>query len=122
MIMQNYIYNATIINVVDGDTVDVRIDLGFYTHTEQRMRLNGIDTKELNSQILEERELAKAAKILVQKYLNKGCTVVSYKKDKYGRFLADIYIKNEEGVPSGTSLNNELIASGLAVPYFGGVR
>jgi micrococcal nuclease len=116
MIMQNYIYNGTLINVVDGDTVDVQIDLGFYTHTFQRMRLSGIDTPELNSQDPEQRELAKKARDFVKQFLGQAITLKSYKKDKYGRFLAEIYLTD------GSTINSRLLSEGLAKPYDGGAR
>lgn len=116
MIHQDYEYKAKIINVVDGDTIDVIIDLGFYVTTEQRMRLNGLDTPELNSKDEIERSLAQIAKIYLNTWKGLDVTIKSYKKDKYGRFLADVYDKN------GIFLNKALIDLGYAVPYFGGPR
>lgn len=117
MTKNDYIYNGKIINVVDGDTCDIEIDLGFYVFARERMRLNGIDTPELNSPDDAKRNLAKEAKIWLSNYLNLSVTLKSFKKDKYGRFLVDIFV---EGVDK--SLNEQLIDAGLAVAYSGGAR
>lgn len=105
MITQEYIYNSKIINVVDGDTVDVLIDLGFYVSIRQRVRLYGIDTPELNSTDQVKRAIAVQAKAFVVAF------------NGFGRFLAEIFFKDDP-----ISLNEKLINSGLAVPYSGGIR
>jgi micrococcal nuclease len=112
MVKQQYIYNAKIINVVDGDTVDVIVDLGFYISFSQRLRLKDIDTSELNSPDQGERIKAQAAKAWMLVHLNKNVIIETKKKDKYGRFLADIYI---EGVEK--SLNTQLLEAKLATKY-----
>ena len=114
----DYYYDAVVNNVVDGDTIDVTIDLGFNIFTNMRLRLNGIDTKETNSKIAEERELAKRAKqLVIDRTLNKKVLLKTYKPDKYGRYLADVFVDiNAE------SINTVLVNEGLAVPYFGGAK
>lgn len=114
---QDYIYNAKILSVVDGDTVDVEIDLGFCVLVRERMRLSGIDTAELTSPLPEMRKLAQDAKAFMVKYVGANIVLKSFKKDKYGRFLAEIFIENDT-----ESLNNYLIHAGLAKAYNGGVR
>lgn len=59
---EQFVSNAVIFNVVDGDTVDALIDLGFGIYTKQRLRLSGINTSELNSEDALEREKATKAK------------------------------------------------------------
>lgn len=113
-----YLYNAFVYNVVDGDTIDVNIDLGFNINTNMRLRLNGIDTKETNSKVLEERNLAQIAKVYVNNRIQgKQVLLKTYKPDKYGRYLADVFLEIDK-----PSINSELISEGLAVPYFGGAK
>lgn len=112
----NYLYSALVTNVVDGDTIDVEIDLGFYVVYKTRLRLNGIDTPEKNSKIPEERILAaQATSFLRERILNKKVIIESFKKDKYGRFLADIYLGEE-------NVNLLLVDLKLALPYSGGSK
>lgn len=115
-----YLYNATVTNVVDGDTIDVTIDLGFNIFSNMRLRLNGVDTKETNSKISQERELAQKAKeFVIHKILNKKVLLETFKPDKYGRYLANVYIDNNI---DSFSINTMLINEGLAVPYFGDAK
>ena len=111
-----YKYLATIHNVVDGDTVDATVDLGFKIYFDMRLRLNGIDAPELNSSDVVVREAAKVTKArLVELVLDKTILLETFKVDKYGRYLADLYV-------DGKKVNDMLIEEGMAVPYFGGKR
>lgn len=105
-----YTYKAILKNVVDGDTVDVTIDLGFSIYHTIRIRLAGIDTAELNSPDAGERELAKKAKEYLTQFVGNQIIVDSVGKDKYGRYLAYLTI----GL---LDVNNKLISEGLAKPY-----
>ena len=109
MLNHQYVYKAKIINVVDGDTVDMIVDLGFYTFIKERFRLSHIDTPELNSPDAEERKKAVEAKNFMSQYNNQDVLIKSSKKDKYGRFLAEIYQLN-----STTSINDSLVSNNLA--------
>ncbi len=112
----NYIFNAKVINVVDGDTIDVSIDLGFSIHSHQRVRLAGIDTAELNSPDSEKRGLAQRAKLYLQNsILDRDVVIETYKVDKYGRYLADVFL-------NGECTNQKLLDENLAVYYDGGKR
>lgn len=112
-----YTYHAYVTNVVDGDTVDAVVHLGFMVTTMIRFRLNGVDTKEMNSVDENERLLARQAKEFVtEKLKNQWITLQSYKTDKYGRWLADIYLDGT------TSINQLLLENNLAVPYDGRKR
>ena len=108
-----YHYHAKVVRVVDGDTLDVGIDLGFAITTRQRLRLARVDTPELNSSDREERIKAINAKDYVfQLCFNHGwlCTVKTEKTGKYGRWLAEVYMgddKNEQ-----VHLNEVLIEQG----------
>ena len=115
-------YNCTIRRVVDGDTVDVDIDLGFDTwiHNE-RVRLYGIDTPESRTRDLEEKQYGLAAKARLKELLEKGETlslrtaIDKKARGKYGRILGTIYA-------DGVNLNDLLIKEGHAIEYFGGTK
>jgi micrococcal nuclease len=106
-----YIYKARITNVVDGDTVDAVIDVGFKMTTTQRLRLAGIDTAELTSKDPVERASAQEAKLfLIQELLNKDVIIKTEKADAFGRYLATIYL-------SDVNVNETMLAKNLALPY-----
>ena len=113
---KQYFYEAKVINVVDGDTIDCKVDLGFYTYVEMRFRLNGVDTAELHSKDETKRALAKQAKEFVTNtILNKDVLLQTFKQDKYGRFLCEVFIDD-------SSVNRRLIEMGLGESYEGGKR
>ena len=105
-----YTYSATILEVIDGDTLDLNIDLGFDISHKVRVRLNGINCAEKNT------DLGKSAKSYVQKLLPVGSvvTVTTYKVEKYGRMLADVIPKD-----SANTLNKLLVDNNFAVSYDG---
>lgn len=114
-----YEYKATVVKVVDGDTVDLNIDLGLRVHVTERIRLDGIDTPEKNSKVAEERVAALAATAFLQELLKDPNIVVRTKKDaqeKYGRYLG-ILIN-----AAGLNCNEELVKAGHAVAYDGGAK
>ena len=95
-------YNAMIVRVIDGDTVEADIDLGFYVTTRVKLRLDGIDTPEIfrpsNS---EERNHGYDAKAHVERLvLNKPCIVKTSKTGKYGRWIAGIVVNGIDVVES----------------------
>ena len=100
---------ATIANVVDGDTCDILVDLGFTVRIKTRFRLSGIDTPEKGQP-----GWAEATNFL-KTFLDKQVIVVSTKTDKYGRYLAEIYLK--EDVNLTQSINSMLLQKSLAVVY-----
>jgi len=105
--------------VVDGDTVDVVIDLGFSVWTKQRIRLNRLDAPEMNSRDETERRLAVDAKEFVTRWLgqHKSLVIETTKDDKYGRMLGDIY-----PLGGSRSLNEEMVDEGYAWAYDGGTK
>jgi micrococcal nuclease len=117
-----YTYKARLQRVVDGDTVDLIIDLGFDIHHKCRCRLYGINTPESRTKDLAEKELGLAAKAYVEDWFNcnTNCFVQTVKdgKGKYGRLLAKIYPDEK----CEFSLNEQLVDSGHATEYFGGKR
>jgi len=116
-----YEYEAIVKAVKDGDTIDVIIDLGFRIGIEQRVRLLGVDTPEIHGKVSDEELLAgtNAKKYVENCILNKRIRVVtkSDKQEKFGRYLADVYFKDEKAVERW--LNKELVDKGYAKPYFG---
>lgn len=108
-----------IAKIVDGDTLDINIDLGFSMTTKQRIRLNGIDTPESNSKDDLERKLAIEAKEFVTKWLLEHPSLIirTTKSDKYGRMLGDLIVHGKT-----VSLNQEMIRLGYAWTYDGGTK
>lgn len=105
-----YEYTAKVIRVVDGDTIDVVLDLGFHISFEMKLRLFGINTPELRE------ESGKIARDrLKEKIDGKVITVytIKDKQEKYGRYLAKIFLARED-------INEWLISEGLAVRYMVG--
>ena len=115
-----YKYGAKLLRVVDGDTADVMIDLGFDTWVKARLRFKGVDTWEKRTRDKEEKIKGIAASAFTQKYLemNEGNFVIqSFGRGKYGRVLAEIFIVGED-----KSLNQLLIENGHAYVYDGGKK
>ena len=111
-----YEYPCKIVRVVDGDTVDVDIDLGFshWIHNE-RIRLFGVDTPECRTRDAEEKAAGLVAKKFVEDALHVGgtYTLSTKEKGKFGRYLGVIFITDK------TSINAVLVTEHLAVAYFG---
>lgn len=117
-----YTYNARVIKVIDGDTIDLEIDLGFHVKVTKRARLSGIDTYEKNSRLVFEREKAAKATALLTNILQKKIVKIKTfidKEDKYGRILVEVYA-NDSDFENHNSVNIMLIQEGLALPYDGG--
>ena len=111
-----YEYNCKIVRVVDGDTVDVDIDLGFNTwRCGERIRLYGIDTPECRTRNAEEKAAGLLAKEFVEETLHVGGTykLTTRQKDKFGHYLGVIKLTDE------TSINVALVKERLAVSYYG---
>ena len=118
-----YEYKAKITRVVDGDTMDCDIDLGFgvWIHKE-RVRIYGIDTPESRTRDLEEKKFGLMAKEFVKKFVKgdkrniKSNIILRTQKydakGKFGRILGDIIV-------DGTSLSDTMIKEHHAVPYYG---
>ena len=117
-----YEYRAELIKVVDGDTVDVDIDLGFGVWLKnERVRIMGIDTPESRTSDKVEKLFGLAAKNRVKKMLEKNVVLKTFAakdgedmKGKFGRILGDFYIESE-----GKLLTEVMIEEGHAVPYHG---
>jgi micrococcal nuclease len=106
-----YKYHAVVLRWIDGDTADLSVDLGFSVWIKQRFRLAGIDTPERGKPgYLEATEFSKQ-----MAPPGTGVLVESTEKDKYGRYLAKLYVGN-------TTVNQLLLDHKHAKPYFGGPR
>ena len=89
-----YEYNCIIERVVDGDTVDVRVDAGFDIWTKQRVRLLGIDTPETRTRDLREKKFGLSSLLRVSRSFclvgsKQSITITKQGRGKYGRYLAD---------------------------------
>jgi micrococcal nuclease len=117
--MNLYNYKAKVLKIIDGDTIDVVIDLGFNLSITQTVRFSEIDTPELHKT---KNPLEKTAGIIVKQFLenvilNKEIFVKTIKyDDKYGRYLAEVF------TDSGIHINSLLLAKGYANKYDGGTK
>lgn len=118
-----YIYRIrTISKVVDGDTIDADIDLGFDISLSKRIRLAGIDTPESRTTNIKEKAMGLESKEWLKKTLE-GAKDILIKTElpdsteKYGRIIGHLFINGQE-----TSLNNQMITSGYALAYDGGTK
>lgn len=112
-----YCYKALITRVIDGDTVEARIDLGFNILVNETFRIYGVDTPESFGK--DKCEAGETAKKVVKEMLEgKEFEVNVFKKDKYGRWLLDILLPENHG----THFNTWLIKNNYAKEYFGGKK
>lgn len=115
-----YTYNSRLDRVVDGDTVDAFIDLGFDTHVKKRIRLYGMDAWESRTRDKEEKVKGLAAKARLIQILNENNNefiLVSHGVGKFGRCLGELFITSDSD-----SINNQLVLEGHAKKYNGGKR
>ena len=124
--MDKYIYRAKLDRVVDGDTVDALIDVGFDIWFKKRIRFKGVDTWESRTRNLEEKALGLKAKARTKELLEKISSkpgyfrIKSYGLGKYGRVLADVFIMDKDG--KQWNINETLISEGHAYVYDGGKK
>ena len=122
-----YNFRVTEINrVLDGDTIDVTIDLGFDLYKKERVRVAGVDTPEKRTRDLEEKELGIDATNWLKEKLEStlaGDDQLSIRTElvggvgKYGRLLGWLYVGDED-----VSLNEQMITEGYAWAYDGGTK
>lgn len=111
-----YLYKIHVTRVVDGDTIDAEIDLGFDTHVKKRIRLYGINTPEVRTRDKQEKARGIAAKQRLQQIIDSHDGVIymnSMDKGKYGRCIGVLYESNIDH----ESINDMLVNEGHAVPY-----
>ena len=124
--MDKYIYRAKLDRVVDGDTVDALIDVGFNIWFKKRIRFMGLDTWESRTRDLEEKKLGKLAKERTRQLLEDVSSKSGYFRlkshglGKYGRVLGEIFIMDKDG--KQWNVNETLIAEGHAYVYDGGKK
>jgi len=125
-----YEYKAIVDRVVDGDTIDCTIDLGFKTWKKVRIRMEGINTPESRTRDLEEKKRGLAAKdrlVEILKYNDNQCTLKVSGVGKFGRAIASVYVDtlspaSDQSSMTIVNVNKQLIEEGHAVAYDGGKR
>ncbi len=124
--MEKYIYRAKLDRVIDGDTVDAMIDVGFDIWVKKRIRFMGVDAWESRTRDLEEKAKGLKAKARVIELLEETSSKPGYFRlkshgvGKYGRVLGEIFIQDETG--KQYNINETLKAEGHAYEYFGGKK
>jgi len=118
-----YTYRVKSINrIIDGDTIDVTIDLGFSINIDQRIRVAGIDSPEKRTRNAAEKALGLDATDWMTKHLENASdliikTAVEGSLGKYGRVLGWLFVGT-----SDVSLNEKMVAEGFAWRYDGGTK
>ena len=111
-------YSAKLLRVVDGDTADAMIDLGFNTWVKKRIRFMGVDTWESRTRDLEEKKKGLAAKDFTKHLLQDSdegkFSLISHGTGKYGRVLGELFVKGHDA-----SVNDLLKEHGHAYEYYG---
>ena len=114
-------YSCKLVRVVDGDTCDAMIDLGFNVWVKNRIRFMGVDAWESRTRNLEEKEKGLAAKAYVKDILENSdegkFLLKSHGVGKYGRVLGELFVKGND-----TSVNELLKENGHASEYYGGKK
>ena len=124
--MEKYIYRGKLERVVDGDTIDALIDVGFDIWIKKRIRYSGIDTWESRTRNLEEKAKGLEAKARNKELLMEVSSksgyfrLKSYGVGKYGRVLGEIFIEDKDG--NQLNINKTLISEGHAYKYEGGKK
>jgi len=124
--VEKYIYKGKLERVVDGDTIDAMIDVGFNTWVRKRIRYMGIDTWESRTRDLDEKKKGLAAKARNKELLEEVSSKSGYFRlkshgvGKYGRVLGEIFIMDNNG--KQYSINETLKTEGHAYEYHGGKK
>ena len=110
-----YEYNCKVKRVVDGDSVDVIIDLGFDIHFATRVRLYGMDTPESRTRNKDEKVRGYMSKDFLEEWMEKDDVIIRTRRDKkgkFGRVLGEMLVRGE-------NINKLMIKECLAVEYYG---
>jgi len=110
-----YEYSCKVKRVVDGDTVDVVIDLGFDIHFATRVRLYGMDTPESRTRNKDEKVRGYMSKDFLEEWMEKDDVIIRTRRDKkgkFGRVLGEMIVRGE-------NVNKLMIKECLAVEYYG---
>ena len=107
---QTYVFRGVVTRVVDGDTLDIDLDVGLHCHRLERLRLLRVNAPEMRG---ETKAAGEAALKFVRDwvYSATAITVQTYKGDAFGRYLAEVWRHD------GANLSDDLLANGHAVPY-----
>ena len=124
-----YLFNCTVVKIIDGDTIDVDVDLGFgcwVRGSAGRIRLFGIDCEESRTRDLEEKKRGLIAKEWLINKIDptsvgsaKEIMLKSYEYGKYGRVIGELFIVSGS---RKQSINKMMLAEGLVTEYDGGAR
>ncbi len=110
----HYGHKTRFLKTIDGDTIDVEIDVGFRIFSKQRLRLARIDACEMHSKVPEEKERAIRARDYIEtvfkEWAGKPITIHTEKTDKYGRYVAEVSI-------GGVNLSDLLLDAGIVNQY-----
>lgn len=106
-----YMYKAKCYNIVDGDTADFWIDVGWNTFKDKRLRFLYVDTPERGQENFQE-----ATDFVSERILNKELIIQTYKSDSFGRYLGIIWYKEKEEDENFRLLSNDIIDAGLEKP------
>ena len=125
-----YEYNAIVDRIVDGDTIDCTIDLGFSTWKKVRVRMEGMNAPESRTRDKEEKKRGLAAKdrlVEILGYNDNHCILRVSGLGKFGRALATVHVKTLSPISTESSMtlidvNKQLIEEGHATEYYGGKR
>jgi|TARA_R100000664_G_C2711677_1_gene108235 micrococcal nuclease len=131
-----YIYEAKVLRVVDGDTIDALIDIGFSVWVKKRIRFYGINTPESRTRDLIEKKKGLAAKDRLIELLESNenkFKIKSHGVGKYGRCLGELFIPGTEKQLNESyynskyegfevNINQQLVKEGFATEYFGGSK
>ena len=125
-----YTYKAKLDRVVDGDTVDAYIDLGFDISVHKRIRLAGIDSPESRTRDLEEKARGLGSKDRLIDLLKDGKFILESKEvGKYGRVLGTLFVEktNDDNLEANEqeyiiNINETLVQEGYATEYWGGKK
>ena len=123
-----YEYNAIVDRIVDGDTIDCTIDLGFSTWKKVRVRMEGMNAPESRTRDKEEKKRGLAAKdrlVEILGYNDNHCILRVSGLGKFGRALATVHVKTLSPISTESSMtlidvNKQLIEEGHATEYYGG--
>ena len=113
-----YTYRATVLRVVDGDTMDLDVDLGFDMRRKMKVRFLGINAPEVSTQ--EGRDVRDWVRTHAPEGTEVMITTVKDKTEKYGRYLANVYLPGNyvlQAPIDGATLNTYLVETGRAVVY-----
>jgi len=113
ILWKQYLYKAKVTKVVDGDTFDVLIDLGFKVHLHHRIRLVNVDTPEIRGK--ERKKGLKVKEYVKNLILNKDVLIQTYKLGKYGRYVCEIYLGSNRRRPLSKHLLRKKMAKKFMV-------